>query len=347
MAIKHVFLLSFVLGFSISAQAAVNYFGYYASAMNGVGSGDYINDVSGISNTVFIRGDTTAEVIQKLQEAQAHKMSAVVMVQNVMFPWASSQIYPDFLKRFQDFHSAIQGYDYMIAAYYIFDEPYLNNQHSDWKSVPATTLFNNLTSAIQAVNQTAPGKPTAIFFSGPEVTPSLMIPSNLSWFGFDCYVADPSCTDSAVIQKFNIMLSLRHSSQHIITAIDGYWPSSPSSENSGAVIARIQLWESLISAHLNEVIAVFPFLYQTDTTQSLYGAQSMPDVLGWLNVYFSALKGDVVCDANDLVRLQNGAVIDRWANAPMCVPRCVGENYVRFNATGAPIDTWTNAPNCH
>lgn len=36
---------------------SINYFGYYGSAMSGVGTGNYINEVKGFSNTIWIRGE--------------------------------------------------------------------------------------------------------------------------------------------------------------------------------------------------------------------------------------------------------------------------------------------------
>ena len=103
------------------AQARIEYFGYYASAMNGSGTGNYIDAVSSFSNTVFIRGGTTSEVVAKLKDAKAHNMSAIVMVQNVLFPWSSSKLYPDADVRFKEFHDQILPYESTIASYYVFD----------------------------------------------------------------------------------------------------------------------------------------------------------------------------------------------------------------------------------
>lgn len=155
---------------------SINYFGYYGSAMNGVGSGNYIQHVKPFSNTVWIRGDNHAEIIEKLKLAQSQ-------------------------------------------------------------------MHINLTTAIATINKIAPEKPTAMFYSYKEVKENMLIPVNLNWLGFDCYVADPGCPDKVVVDYFKIISRLRKPTQKIIIALDGYWggPKAPTFADEQKVIERIRL----------------------------------------------------------------------------------------------------------
>ncbi len=236
----------------------------------------------------------------------------------------------------------------MISAYYVFDEPYWNNLQPNWKKNDPIKLQANLTDAITTIQQITQGKPTAIFFSYKEVTSNMLIPKNLNWLGFDCYVTDPNCTDSVITDYFNLIAKIKSPQQKLIIALDSFWggPKSPTLTDEQKVIHRIRLWQKLIVSS-NQIIALFPFLFQTDSHQELWGAQSMPNVLGWLQIYYSALKGDVICSVNDLVRLDpTGKISDRWVNAPMCLPQCENNDYVRRGATGHETDRWVNAYLC-
>jgi len=261
------------------------------------------------------------------------------MVQNVFFPWLASSLHADYDARFRDFHASIKDYDDLIAAYYIFDEPYLVNSLYD--KIPNEKLNENLTSAITSVKSHAPNKPAAIFFSHVESSEAMLIPSNLDWLGFDCYAADAiNCSDARVNDLFQLYLRKKHPHQRLIIALDAYWNTLPTPQNEVTVIERVRYWQKLIQS-TDQIVGIFPFLYQNRPEENLFGAITMPKVLGWLQVYYSGLTGAVVCSGNDLVRLNaEGAILGRWESAPMCVPRCVGRDSVRFNVLGAEIDRW-------
>ena len=151
-------------------------------------------------------------------------------------------------------------------------------------------MWWNLRAGIGYVHTIDPGKPTSIIFSSREVDANLLVPPELDWMGFDCYAFDPFCTDEVVTQQFNLFLSnFVHSWQKMIVVPDSYWGTTPTYQNELTVIQRLQFWERLVASS-DQVIGVFPFLYQNDSAESLFGAQSMPEVLGWLQNYFAGLN---------------------------------------------------------
>ena len=112
---------------------------------------------------------------------------------------------------------------------------------------------------------------------------------------------------------------------------------SPSSADDYSLVSGLRLYKEFASTS-SEVVAVFPFQYQTDITQALWGAESMPNIASELSIYFLALKGVLKCINLDLVNIQNpsapGAI---WKNAPVCQPYCVGPNLVMRDADGSLI----------
>ncbi len=87
-----------------------------------------------------------------------------------------------------------------------------------------------------------------MFYSYKEVKENMLIPVNLNWLGFDCYVADPGCPDKVVVDYFKIISRLRKPTQKIIIALDGYWggPKAPTFADEQKVIERIRLWQKMI-----------------------------------------------------------------------------------------------------
>jgi len=310
------FIAALALFFAQSTFAGISYFGYFSSASDGLY--DAIPYVSANSNTVFIASGSTSVVLQKLAEAQSRGMMAIVDVQHILFPWSSSLLCTsstcatDYATAFYLFHQAIKAYDYMIAAYYIFDEPYWNNylasigQNGNYTFTYNSNLYWNLYSAVATVHTYAPGKPTAIVFGFPTMQGNgsnfqWMIPVNLDWIGFDGYVAD-GCNDQCATNNFNTLAAIaRRTGQKLIAVVDAYWKAPPTLANESSVLDRINLWKQLIAANANQVVAVLPFQFQTNASMSLYGADSMPLVNSCLSVYYQQLRGYAYCSGTALV----------------------------------------------
>src|SRR4051794_31965034 len=95
--VRALFLLLLGIHLAIPASADIQYYGFWGSAMNGAGSGDYINaSAAHASNTVMIGDVNATSVRSKLLEAVLLNQTAVLMVQNVFFPGSSSALYSDY-----------------------------------------------------------------------------------------------------------------------------------------------------------------------------------------------------------------------------------------------------------
>ncbi len=332
-----------------SAAEGQRWVGYWGAAMNGVGSGNYIAETASVSNIVFIRDQSPEESIAKLQMAKSYGLKAVLMVENVFFPWASSVLYSDCESRFDTYWQTLKDYHDIIAGFYIFDEPFWKNTTPGWTVVPNATLKDYLTKVNDLLHTKAPGRFTSIAYSTIELDvanfSSLFLPDNLDMWGVNCYIA-LGCSDEQLVGYWNKMLQSLKPNQHLLVTLDSYWSSAPTAEVQAQLTSRLRQWKSLIAPNQDKVLGFFPFLYQNHLSESLYGAESMSATRAEYSIYMEALLGRVTCSVNDLVRIDsNSQVIDRWANAPMCVPQCESQaNYVRRDVLGNVIDVWWNAP---
>ena len=309
---------------------AVDFFGYYGTYINGVAGDSSKNSdavearfkaLRPVSNTVYIRGESAQDVLAKLKIAQQLGMAAIVNVQHILFPWKSALIcssancLTDYRMAFWQFHEAIKAYDYMIAAYFIFDEPYWNNYLGSIHQVPYVSTWNqnvywNLYAAIDAVKTFAPNKPTAIVFSFAEVQGlagafQWFIPTNLDWIGFDGYLA-AGCDDNCVVNEFNTFVSIsKRSGQKIMVFPDSYWNTTPNSTEVEYLLNRIQLWKQLIAQNSSRIVAVLPFIYQSDLSINLVGAEAIPEVKSCLGAYYQKLIGQAACSNGNLISLRD------------------------------------------
>ncbi len=284
--------------FKTLADAHVQQFGYYASAVSGVGSGDYIDAVAPQSNVVFVRDDNQDMLIAKVKNARDHGLGVVLAVQNLFFPWASSHLYSDSrTSRFDALWSALSPYRSTIKGFYLFDEPFSHNAATDgsWATVSDADLTANINWAASYLHTVEAGIPSISIFSYPEIARSdffsTLLPKKINWIGFDCYVAFGSaCSTDAVQADFNNFARYKDPSEKIVLVPDAFWSSAPSAPIDALVAARLPLYQGF-AASSPDVVAIYPFLYQTDTSQNLWGAQSLPVTAAALIAFFTKLLG--------------------------------------------------------
>ena len=106
--------------------------------------------------------------------------SCVVYTGNEFFTCNSSGddclLYPDYAARWRKLAAAVRKHLTGIAAFYLLDEP-------QWRgATPA-----ELTTSADLIKKTFPTKQIMMIEAGPQVTPSLVIPSGVDWVGFDWY----------------------------------------------------------------------------------------------------------------------------------------------------------------
>ncbi|MBC7741281.1 MAG: hypothetical protein H7061_03730 [Bdellovibrionaceae bacterium] len=272
-------------------RSGPQYMGFFASAMNGVGRGDYINEVQPYSNYVYVRDLTPELMIAKVKKAKALGMKSIIAVQNVFFPWHNSNLSPRWQYDFEILQKTLQPEIDSILGFYLYDEPYWTNREKGWVSVPDTQLFQSLEFAASTLKKSYPTKPIALTFAYPELKSGLLIPKSIDWIGFNCYAAyGDVCSENQVTGYFNFLLRNKYSAQKLILTIDAYWNRTPTQAIESKIVERLEHWKKLITANSNEVAALMPFVYQTHAPENLYGAESFPRVRQWLQNYAKELK---------------------------------------------------------
>jgi hypothetical protein len=258
-----------------TAMNHIQYFGYYGSAFETVGLGDYSKVTSDHANLTWI---VVGNVPKKLEEAQDLGMKAMVDIQWV-FMDANYHLRPDMATSWKNFAKTILPYRDTIAAFYPMDEPYGNGEN---KGVSDAEIKNNIEAIASITKSTFPEIPVAVIFSPKEVKASKAIPVGFDWIGFDCYGKFNDCYKGhSVTYYYNNLKSRISGSQRLMLVPWAYKAGYPSNGDiNDRNNAAAQYWNLAISEPL--VVAVVPFLYQTYTDSTgahVAGAQDMPALL--------------------------------------------------------------------
>ncbi len=289
--------VSSAYSFKNLSNSHIQQFGYYDSAANGVGSGDYIAQVAPISNVVWVRGATNDEVVAKVASARQQGLGVVLMTEGLFFGGGTSVLLPNGNARFDALWAQLQPYQDSIKGFYVLDEPFGNNDINSvgggWVAVSDAQLTANLNSVANHLHAVAPSIPSIIIFSYPEITRpeffSTLMPHSVNWIGFDCYLAANCSLDQFREEFFNV-LNHKDASQKIVLVPDAYWASSPTADADAQIAARLLTYQG-IAAPYPDVVAIYPFIYQTIASQNMWGAQSLPKTLEALTNYFQQLLG--------------------------------------------------------
>ena len=318
--------------------------------MAGVGKGDYIAEVAPLSNVVFIHDANINQVKAKLAKAARHKVSAIVSIEPFVYPWRDTRPHSDYKKRLDEFWLALSCNEKKhVAGFYIYDEPYWRNDLTT--KIPWQQVKANLEKLIGHLKVLAPGRATSLTLTHFTVNRTNLqdyIPSNLDLFGVNCYLDFGAvCSEPEIVGMFSKMLQAKKPQQKLFMTMDLFSGKPPSASFDLALVQRIRFWKRLMAPHLAEVQALMPFIYQNHPNDNVYGGESLPNSLSETQIYLEAHQGKLKCLGNDLVRIDSkGSIIDRWVNAPMCVPVCEGRDSVRRDALGKEIDRWPSAPHC-
>ena len=264
----------------IEANAAVP-FGFFASSMNGVGKGEYSSQVKDISNFVHIRGADLNEVIQKINLAKKQKLKFLLHVQNIFFPWHSSELSSNWQEQAKSILEAIKPYQNDLIGFYLFDEPYWANIQPGWISVPSENLRNNLDISASFLKSMYPNTPVVLTFAYKEVDKNLLIPTKVDYLGVNCYYAFGNiCSESEVLRYRDILKRKLNHKQKLVYTVDAYINRPPNAEIESKLTSRLKFLDKIIQQDLNEkrLGMLLPFLFQTHQIENLYGVDQMPVV---------------------------------------------------------------------
>jgi hypothetical protein len=269
------FVTTLLVGSISSADSShIKYYGYYGSAFEGVGMGDYTASISDHSNLTWI---VNGNIVKKLSEAKARNMKAVLDVQ-WYFMDANYHLRPDVIASWKKLAAAIAPYRDTIAAFYPMDEPYMNGKK---KGLSEAQVKANIETVASITKSTFPEIPVAVIFSSGEVKDGRPIPVGFDWIGFDCYGKFNDCNGHSIGYYVSKIKGRIKAPQRIMLVP---WAYKEGTASAGDISARVNASNQYWSMAVNEsvVIAVVPFLYQTFTGSDgklMTGAHEMPALL--------------------------------------------------------------------
>jgi hypothetical protein len=254
------------------AVAALRYYGYYAARLTNAG-GDNIPEAAGRSNLNWVNiSDPDAYRPEVLNSCAPS--SCVVYTGNEFFSCDSTgmacHLYSDYAARWQNLVNAVMPYQSRIAAFYLLDEPQFRGATS-----------GELQTAAQTIKATFPTTKIMMVEAGPAVTPSLVVPSDVDWVGFDWY-CKPIATISTTLKTLESRMSAGQSA--FLLPED-----APLAECGGAAghatdadIAALQHQYFTLAAADPRVIGLMNFGFWTSqdwTDPGAVGVSSLPQTL--------------------------------------------------------------------
>lgn len=335
----------------------IHYFGYFASAFEGVGdpmdgcpSGDYTGCVADHANITSIAASTPAETARRLAEAQQLGMGAIVDAGSIFFiGGANTQPNCTNWKSAWDaFASAIKPYANTIVGFYLVDEPPAGTMNGICAK-PGGDGKNIIADEVSAISHDFPSAHKMLVFEARLTLDddSWTIPNGVDWVGYDCYPGTfGQCYDASpgwksvpyylgrlksIIRKSNLAYKpgLVLLPQGYLGAADG----SPT--NQSALLARVEREVSMVEND-PDFVMIMPFTWQgvgalpmarsyytglgkhlTTTTMPMRPA--FPTATAASNV---TPGGDLVnaFDGNDATAWNSGGYQPQWISASFADP---------------------------
>jgi hypothetical protein len=263
------------------------YFGYYWG-MNGI---DSLKNV----NTMFISNQYGMIDINKLAQNDIDDLiklnqrgvKGIIDISSVFYDLSKFDNlghYPlrdDWESRFNTYWRLIYPYLGMVRAFYPMDEPDMNVDSLSYARVTHIIKIN--------IDTTSYNIPILMVMTASGVIKlknnNLNVPSEVSWLGFDEYGCwGVECFGNiSITEKENIISSFMNSRKGFMIMVgDGSLTNIPDQAKEDVLIQRNTNYINLCNNTPN-CMGTFIFLWQTMSSQGLYGVSSMPSLLNFLN----------------------------------------------------------------
>ncbi|MBK9294667.1 MAG: hypothetical protein IPM57_09520 [Oligoflexia bacterium] len=255
------------------------YVGFYASALYGVGSGNYIQEVSAVSNVVLV-GSTDPDLILKLQTAKDLNMKVLISTRWSFFD-GNGDIVSNHIQNWHTLRQKLEPFRTSIIGFYLADEPYWIHQlghspdlrHYDW----VRDWLNHLSRIIkidwpEAITAFVEAYP--IFTEGHFLNPELV-----DWIGMDCYEGFDSCGGKSIPWYYEQIKKTMHSKQKLI-AVPGVGKPINSAKTESQILNELKKYDEMIKAD-SRFIMTMPFLWQSFGSSSdggWHGARDLSSV---------------------------------------------------------------------
>ena len=255
----------------------IKFFGYFASAMDGVGSGDYINDISDHSNIAWIAGN----ISNKVSKAARNGMKSIISMRWELFD-EYLNLRSDYQAAWQNIASTVRtaGIEH-VAAFYPLDEPYWTASQncviSPSTCVTPEQMTTNLATVNALIHATFPGVPVAVIFAASTLRNNkFVIPNGYDWVGFDCYHGTfEDCGGRSMSWYVERLRSKLIANQRLIAVPQAIMPAQATEGETRGMLAENDKYMQLICSS-PEFIGIFPFLW--DGSEGNLGAKSLPAV---------------------------------------------------------------------
>ena len=275
--------------------------GFWGGALIGNAAGNYIAKTAPSANTAMFGPESAGSFKSRTDEATGAGMKSILMLQWDLF--AGVRLRSDYKQRFDLLWANLKGSEKQVVGFYLIDEPFHRNTLATSK-IDEAQLKLDLETAIAYIKEKAPGRPVMYLEAHPvfaEKEIASVVPANIDYIGFNCYLAQKICTESyltSIMKKLERALS---SEQKLIFSVDGFWKTKPTDAEQIAIKNRFILWETILGEQFRagKVGAVFPFIFQSvpSDPKGVFGIVESPIVLTEVTRYLqSIIKGSPVVE---------------------------------------------------
>ncbi len=228
-------VLLFIHSCKKDPQLSDNHLKYFGFTLIDVGWDDpkdsivktnYVDEVASFSNVADILViQPTDTIINRIQYMAQNNLKPILHLSEIFFTYAGVgglsgsmyDLHPDYKTRWDTFMSTnnLSSYSDLIQAFYVGEEPTLNN-----------ISFYELKSATDYIKATLPSVPIMVIEAYTFIN-KLQVPTSVDWVGFDHYfVKDPN--NSSVFRNELIELKSKRSalSQKIVLILDANYIST-------------------------------------------------------------------------------------------------------------------------
>lgn len=271
------------------------YFGYYAGAMDGVGTGDYISELWTSSNLIFIKSPSNFEA--KLADCERRGVKAIVTFDWLFFD-GNFHLASDYKEKFKSVEPVLQRYSSTIAAFYGLDEPYANGAA---RGVSAAETYHAQETMGRFLKSKFPTIPIAAIFTTGEIKNGNRLFPSFDWFAFDCYNAELECGGKSVDWYFSKLTSMmnelseKDGKKRYQMAVPqaGHSVSDGSKKGERSILDQIPGYRQIVRNNPS-IKVVMPFIWQSfnDGSANWVGARDIPNAKAqYLKFYQDFIRG--------------------------------------------------------
>lgn len=256
---------SWVAWREIEIYQGIEYLGYFASAFEGHGVGEYtVETLAAGANLTWISakgGDIGAQVSQLMAKFAVAKnvgIKAMVMVAPQLFDSNRNRLL-SWEANWQAIKDAIvtNGYGDAVAGFYLIDEPYGDDP------IRNLNVLSSLIEIATRVNADFPGKPLTVILAPSTVGIGASYIFMFDWVGFDCYGPWEKCDSSgeSIRAKIDTLRANLNNSQRMIVVPEAFrWNGDIGLDKELVLIDRLNTWHHEILSDA-KYVAVVPFLW--------------------------------------------------------------------------------------